>query len=383
MMRILIVTPLYPPEVGGPATYTKLLEEELPEYGFEVGVVKFADVRHLPKGLSHLAFFWKIFKLGKAYDLIYAQDPVSVGLPAVLAAKFLRRRLFLKIVGDFAWENFQNEKSKIKDEKQRLKIKNEEINFITPEEFQNNKYDWKTEMRKKIERWVARQAEKVIVPSHYLEGIIRQWGIEPDKIRVIYNAFEPVEIKATKEEIRRFLELEGTILISAGRLVSWKGFDTLIETMPMLARQFGDIKLLIAGEGPLELTLKSKITNSKLQKKVKLLGPLTRENLLRYIKAADIFVLASGYEGFSHQLLEAMSVGTPIVTTDAGGNPELVQDGREGLLVPYQGREALVVAISQLFKDRRWAELLAWNAKYKAREFSKERMIKNLIQELQ
>src|SRR3989344_5012189 len=109
MKRILIATPLYPPGAGAPATYTKLLEEELPKRGFEIAVVKFSSVRHLPKGLSHLAYFWRVLKSGRSADLILALDPVSVGLPAWLAAKILRKRFIVKIVGDFAWEVYQNQ----------------------------------------------------------------------------------------------------------------------------------------------------------------------------------------------------------------------------------------------------------------------------------
>ena len=93
--KILIATGLYPPEVGGPATYSKLLFDTLPKHGFEVTVVSFGEVRRLPKGIRHVFYFFKIIKKGRYTDCIFAQDPVSVGLPAFLAARLLRKRFLL------------------------------------------------------------------------------------------------------------------------------------------------------------------------------------------------------------------------------------------------------------------------------------------------
>ena len=107
-LKILICTGIYPPDIGGPATYSKLLFEELPKMGIETRVLSFGEVRHLPKILRHFVYFIKVLKMGRRADIIYAQDPVSVGLPAMLAAKILRKKFILKVVGDYAWEQFQN-----------------------------------------------------------------------------------------------------------------------------------------------------------------------------------------------------------------------------------------------------------------------------------
>src|SRR4051812_7117496 len=103
-MRLLIATPLYPPELGGPATYAKALEDGLPAHGNQVTLVKFGTVRHLGKGVRHLAFFWHIFTALKHADMVLALDPVSVGLPALLAARLRRKPFLVKVVGDYAWE---------------------------------------------------------------------------------------------------------------------------------------------------------------------------------------------------------------------------------------------------------------------------------------
>ena len=102
MIRVLITTGLYPPESGGPATYTKLLEEKLPELGFEVRVLPFRTVRHLPPVVRYIAYFWKCLRLARQAGVVYAQDTVSVGLPSALASMFAGKKLTAREPGDYA-----------------------------------------------------------------------------------------------------------------------------------------------------------------------------------------------------------------------------------------------------------------------------------------
>ena len=106
-MKLVIATPLYPPEIGGPATYAKLLQEGLPTKDIEVELVKFCDVRHLPKLVRHYAYYRRVLKAARAADAVLALDPVSVGLPAMWAAKSAGKPFVVKIVGDYAWEQGQ------------------------------------------------------------------------------------------------------------------------------------------------------------------------------------------------------------------------------------------------------------------------------------
>ena len=106
-MKLVIATPLYPPEPGGPATYARTLEEELPKRAgekWEVEVVKFADVRALPKLRRHLAYARLVYSAARRADAVLALDPVSVGLPTMLACLFAWKPYFLKVGGDYAWE---------------------------------------------------------------------------------------------------------------------------------------------------------------------------------------------------------------------------------------------------------------------------------------
>ena len=383
-LKILICTGIYPPDIGGPATYSKLLFEELPKMGIETRVLSFGEVRHLPKILRHFVYFIKVLKMGRRADIIYAQDPVSVGLPAMLAAKILRKKFILKVVGDYAWEQFQNKKSNLSADRQDLKSK--KFKFITLEEFQTKKFDFKTEMRRKIQKYVARNAIKIIVPSNYLKKIVLQWGVDEYKIKVIYNAFDAPFLEETKEELRKKLNLSGTILISAGRLVPWKGFDALIEIMTEIIKEIPDAKLYIIGSGPEEKNLKSKISNLsageaglKINENVFLAGQISHDDVLKYFKAGDIFVLNTGYEGFSHFLLEAMAMEILVVTTNVGGNVELIENAKEGILVDYNNKEELKKRIIELAKNEPQRYELTEKAKIKVTEFNKQKMLEETV----
>lgn len=368
-MNILIATGLYPPQMGGPATYSKLLKEELPKHGYEVVVVNFGGYLGYPKVVRHFLYFLRLLREGIHSDLIIALDPVSVGLPALVVSKILKKKLILKIVGDYAWEQGT----------QRYGVKDLLDEFVA-KYFQ---YSFKIRTLKRIQFYVAKHADKIIVPSNYLKNIVIKWGVDDKKIKVIYNAFFPVEIGDTKETAKEKLKLEGKILLSVGRLVPWKGFKPLIEIMLDLQKKFPNLTLLIIGNGPNKLELESTIDKLGLASKVRLIRALPREEHYLYIKAADIFVLNTGYEGFSHQILEVMSIGTPIVTTNVGGNPEMITDNESGLLVEYNNKEELRRSIEELLLDDVKADKMTKRARAKSQDFDVSVMIKELIKELQ
>ena len=364
-MRILIATGLYPPDIGGPATHSKFLFDELPKHGLDVGVVTFGCVRRLPKIIRHIVYFFYIVRQGAKADIIYALDPVSVGLPSMLAAYVLRKRFIVRVAGDYAWEQGT----------QRFGIEESLDTFAR----RTKGYPFFVRVLKLVQTKVASYAERVVVPSKYLARIVEEWGIGKGSIAVIYNSFELPTHLATKETLRELMKLKGFVIISSGRLVKWKGFRALIDVMVPLAREFSDVTLLIVGDGPDLNMLQARIVEKGMEKHVVLVGRLDKETLLRYIKAADIFVLNTFYEGFSHQLLEVMALGVPIVTTKVGGNPELVEHNKTALLVPYNDKQALIRAIANTFKNKKETLKRTEASLKRAGQFSKERAIVELL----
>ncbi|MDP2705047.1 MAG: glycosyltransferase family 4 protein [Patescibacteria group bacterium] len=367
--KILIATPLYPPQVGGPATRTALLEKKFPELGFPISIAKFGDVLRFPKIVRHIFYFFLVLFKGIRADIILAQDPVSVGLPSLFAAKILRKKFVLIIVGDYAWEQ-GSQRSGVTD-------------LLDAFSTEYDKYPLLVRILKKTQFFVAYHADKIIVPSFYLKKIIINWGIGKDKINVVYNSFDAPSLPGEKESIRKKLGLTGHMLVSAGRLVPWKGFAKLITfVMPKLISKYPDTRLYIVGEGPDKSYLETLINQNKMDKNIVLIGRKPQGELFEYIRAADAFVLNTSYEGMSHQLLEVMALETPIVTTDAGGNKEIIVDGVNGMLTRYDEGDKITDAILRVFEDKNWTQQLVLNGKQKIKDFSEERMLSELAKEL-
>lgn len=365
-MNILIATGIYPPQIGGPATYSKLLYDRLPARGHSVTVVNFGDVLHLPKIIRHFAYFFILCWRARGTDVVYAQDPVSVGLPALLATKLLRKKFVLKIVGDYAWEQGVL----------RAGITDDLSVFAG----KYAGYPLLVRVLKHIQYRVALGAECIITPSEYLKTIISAWGIAPANITVVYNAFERADsVSETKEDARTTLGISHLAVLSAGRLVPWKGFPVLIDAMQDIAREFPTAKLFIAGGGPEDARLRETAEKAGVVDHVVFLGAIPRARLLQFVRAVDVFALNTAYEGFSHQLLEVMAEGTPVVSTAVGGNPELITDDKEGILVPFNDKARLVKAISRVLRGGADISLMTSRAREKAGSFTEERMLDGLI----
>src|SRR3989344_2633543 len=105
MKNILIATGIFPPDIGGPATYGATMADALRERGFEVKVAVFSRIsRKIPKGIRHLLYFFKLLPLIRKSDMVIALNAVSAGFPALLVAKFFKKRFIVRIAGDYDWE---------------------------------------------------------------------------------------------------------------------------------------------------------------------------------------------------------------------------------------------------------------------------------------
>ncbi|MCK4918273.1 MAG: glycosyltransferase family 4 protein [Candidatus Pacebacteria bacterium] len=357
-MKILITTGIYPPDVGGPATYSKLLFDKLPERGFEVEVLSFGEVRNLPKIIRHAVYFFKVLKKGRKVDVIYAQDPVSVGFPTILANKILKKRFLIRIAGDYAWEQGV----------QRFGVEDNLDIFSA----QKNVYGFFVELLKKIQLKVALSAETIIVPSQYFKGVIENWGISSEKIETIYNGIE------LSKNLGVAPPSDEKVLLSVGRLVPWKGFGVLIELMPEILKEIPNIKLKIVGGGPQKEELEKLIEDLDLKDNVVLIGALSLEKTLEEMKKADVYILNTQYEGFAHQLIEVANLGTPIITTDIGGNPELIQNDMDGILIEPNNKKQILSAIIKIFRNDEFREKIIQNAFKKSQKFSIQNTLDNL-----
>jgi glycosyltransferase involved in cell wall biosynthesis len=354
-MRLLVATPLYPPELGGPATYVKLLEQGFQGKGIHIAIAKFASVRRYPKLLRHLVYCVLLIRAGKDADLILALDPVSTGLPALLAATVLRKPFVLKIGGDYAWEQGR----------QRFGVTAPLDIFV-----QERQHSFGVLVLQKIQTYVARRARLVIVPSNYLKGIVHAWGIPEESIRIIFNAVSATEVGAIPQSAM----LPRPRIVSVGRLVPWKGMGGLIDAMTMVREACPTASLTIVGDGPDRANLEA-YAAARLGHTFSFTGAVLHEEVLAIFREADILVLNSTYEGLSHLLIEAQIMGTPTIATQVGGNGEVITDGVDGILVQSGDRTALSDAIVLLARDTALAARFHENAKNSSTRFSVASML--------
>ena len=355
-MKILIATPLYPPDIGGPATYSQLLFNELPKRGVRVSVLSFGEVRGLPKIIRHLVYFFKLIKKSYRVDIMFAQDTASVGFPTLLAAKILGKRFFVRVPGDYAWEQAT----------QRYDVKD------SVDEFQTKKYGWRVEFLRKIQKMTVNGAETVIAPSQYFRQLVSRWVNEPQKVFCIYNGIDLTTIPKSDGKY------EPKTIISAGRLVPWKGFVALIKIMKVLP----EWKLFIAGDGPMRRELESAVIHNEVKARVFFLGQIPREELVQKIQKSDIFVLNTSFESFSFQVVEAMAAGVPVVTTNIGNLPEIIDSGKSGILVAPNDEETIILSITHLSSDATFRERIIVEARKKSQQFSIENTLNNLLSHL-
>jgi glycosyltransferase involved in cell wall biosynthesis len=382
MKNILITTGVFPPDIGGPASYGKLIAGKLAGE-FAVSLITYSSKRKypedkelkfkvvrvwkgIPKGLRHLIFLLRTFRMAKNCDVIYSLNAISAGIPALICAKLRKKKFVVKIVGDYSWEIAVNAGK----------------TSLLMDDFQSSKKYGKIKILNKLQAWVCKNSDVVIVPSEYLGKIVKGWGINENKIRVVYNEVEFEKSDLSKEDARNKIGIHGNIILSIGRLVPWKGFKMLIKIMPELLKINQFLRLVIIGEGPDKKALEAMIKNMSLDRKVYLVGKKSQEELAIFMAASDIFVLNTGYEGFSHQLLEAMVAGLPVITTSVGGNIELIHQGENGFMVKYNDEFNLVQAIKTIWQEADIRQHFIDGGKKTAGLFNAEIMYKETINAL-
>jgi len=173
------------------------------------------------------------------------------------------------------------------------------------------------------------------------------WGLDPERVSVLPNPAPEVPQLPPREELRAELGLDGRLLAFAGRLGPQKSLDVALEAVAAVP----GVTLAIAGDGPDRADLERHAQELGLGERARFLGGLPRDRVLRLFRAADAALLSSSWENFPHTVVEALAVGTPVVSTAVGGVPEVVADGENGLLVPPGDPAALAAALARLLDD--------------------------------
>ncbi|WP_018142150.1 MULTISPECIES: glycosyltransferase [unclassified Thioalkalivibrio] len=206
-------------------------------------------------------------------------------------------------------------------------------------------------LRRRFKRWTARllyrQADCVIAISEGVrDDLIANFGMDPGKIRVIYNPTVTPCIpgRAAQPVDHPWFQGGGPpVIVGAGRLTGQKDFATLIEAFARL-RMRQSARLVILGDGPLRDSLQQRAQAFGVAEDVDLTGYVP--DPIPYFARAALFVLSSRYEGLGNVIVEALAAGAPVVATDCPSGPrEILQDGRVGRLVPVGDPGALSEAM--------------------------------------
>lgn len=209
---------------------------------------------------------------------------------------------------------------------------------------EHGKNSWKTWWHHAIERWLITPLTdfRVAVSEDIKRLRIAQDGVPASKIGVIDNA---VDTDVPQVDPSRPVAIIGSL----GRLVDAKDYPTLIQAMRQLREAGREVRAVIAGEGEERQGLQALIQELDLEDHVRLLGV---QPAAVFFRGIDLFVMSSCREGVPVALLEAMAHGLPIVATRAGGIPEVIRDGVDGLLCPIESPDELAQAISKMLDSQ-------------------------------
>ena len=206
--------------------------------------------------------------------------------------------------------------------------------------------------RKRLLLNALERAAKIFSVSDSLKQHVVALGAKADKIEVVGNGVDTDKFHAIdKIDARRRLNIseKAQVLISVGGLVERKGFHRILQILPDLIERYPNLIYLIVGgecpEGNIRARLEQQVVSLGLSPHVRFLGAMSSTDLNVPLSAADIFVLATSNEGWANVFLEAMACGLPVVTTDVGGNREVVANSRLGYIVPFGDSVALTEAI--------------------------------------
>jgi teichuronic acid biosynthesis glycosyltransferase TuaC len=206
----------------------------------------------------------------------------------------------------------------------------------------------------------VRGATQVFSVSDSLRRLFAEHGIPANRIQVVGNGVDLAKFRRVPQATARAalgLPQDAPVIVTVGGLVERKGFHRVLERLPTLLTRFPGLIYLIVGgpspEGDMGESLRAQVHRMGMDHNVVFTGPLPAEELYLPLNAADAFVLATSNEGWANVFLEAMACGLPVVTTDVGGNAEVVSSPQLGFVVPFGDPAALEDAVAQAL-SRSW-----------------------------
>ncbi len=338
-MKILVVSGIWPPDVGGPASHAPEVAAFLQERGHEVEAAITADVqparesypvhwvsRTLPPGVRHVATVRLLRSLARRSDVVYTTGMLGrSSLGSVLA----RTPFVTKLTADPAYERAR-----------RWGLAKGSLEAFQLEP------GAKTAPLRLARDADVRRAAHVVTPSAYLRELAIGWGVDPGRVSLLPNPAPLIPELSSEGRAPRRFGFSGPTLVFAGRLTAQKSLDLGIEA----ARRAG-VAFAIAGDGPDREALE-RLGYGRF------LGALPRREVLELFSAGDVSLLSSAWENFPHTVVESLAVGTPVIATRTGGVAEVLADGVNGLVVEPGDLDALAGAITRFLEEPGLADRL-------------------------
>lgn len=370
-MKVVVVSGIWPPDVGGPASHAPDVADFLHERGHRVEVVTTAWAppeprayrvsavpRSLPPGVRHVRGAALVRNRARDADAVYTTGMFGRSFAGASAA---RKPYVVKLTADPAFERAR-----------RRGVVAGDVDA----------FQGRSGVRVALLRFARdlelRRAAHVFCPSDYLRTLALSWGIPADRVSVLPNPAPTLPSLASRDELRRSFDLNGATLAFAGRVTAQKSLGLALDALAAV----DGVSLVIAGEGDELAPLESRARELGLGERVRFLGAQPRGRVLELFHAADAAVLPSSWENFPHTVVESLAAGTPVIATRVGGVAEVVRDGENGLLVPAGDGAALADAVRRYFSDDALRERLRAAAAESVRAYDRDAVFSRIEQAL-
>lgn len=355
----LICADLNPDDLGGAEVHIVEVVRELAKMGHEIHVfvgnddrckvlfddgnikvhpVKYWKIKNFNSFFFALAAKKGIIKSGIKFDLIHAKQVYPQAILGAKLKKLLKIPLYVTVQNPLAY-------------KEEMVLKGFWAGLFA-------RGLWVLEMQV---RSALRTSDVCACVSSYSLNEAKKLGA--NKCVLIPNGIDLEKFKIYDGQRNKF-EISTT-----STLIPRNGIDILIEALPAVLGKFPETRLKIAGEGPMEKILRERVRELNIADKVEFLGTIKHGEIPELVKKSHVFVRPSRFEGFGVSFIEAMALGTPVVTCPVGGILDFITDGESGLLVPVNDPLALSNAIIRVFENE--VEMKAITAK--ARKIVEER----------
>jgi glycosyltransferase involved in cell wall biosynthesis len=363
-LNVCFVTPEYFPISGGTGAYVYYLSHSLQKLGHNVHVVArdqqdsektFNGIQvHYVKGVGNaLTKYWRfarsaskrIRELNKqnGFDIIHSNLPL---VPSFAVPKDSAKAIVCTVHSTWKGEAIvtKRDNPKVLNPNEKLMLR---FNFV---------------LRSYEKRLMKRSDALIAVSKYTVNELMELYGINRNKIHVIYNGVDIERFKPRSNRIelcREFgLDPDKKVVLFVGRLYHRKGLETLLKSATLVLKEFSNVKFVISGTGfkQKEESLRNLAKELNIEDHVTFLGYVPDDKLPLLYSASDIFVLPAIYENFPFAILEAQATGLPVISTNVGGIPEFLVDNQNGFLIEHRDPTQLTQKVLTLLQNPKLAK---------------------------